>query len=139
MRIVSRTILTGAATLAMAFPAGSALAAPGYTGNWPATVSHSKGSNGAFCVQLTDNGSYGWPHSGQATLVSRSNKYYGTFQLINHELVATFEAQGYGQNAGLVFIGHAAHGTLNNGVYDEVYGGEEFDSGAVDFGAKGGC
>jgi hypothetical protein len=53
--------------------------------------------------------------------------------------VATIQAQGYGQNAGLVFIGSASHGRIGPGVFDDVYGGEAFDEGALTFGMKGGC
>ena len=48
-------------------------------------------------------------------------------------------AQGYSQNAGLVFIGSARRGNIGPGVFDEVYGGEAFDEGALAFGMKGGC
>ena len=139
MRNFDRTLWAAVAALTLAVTAGPAAAAQGYTGSWPATVTHSKGSDGTYCVMLTDGGSGGWPHSGQARLVTRSQTLYGTFQLINHELVATFEASGYGQNAGLVFAAHASHGSIGKGFYDEVYGGEEFDSGALEFGNKGGC
>jgi hypothetical protein len=53
--------------------------------------------------------------------------------------VATIQAQGYGQNAGLVFIGSANRGSIGPGVFDDVYGGEAFDEGALTFGMKGGC
>jgi len=39
----------------------------------------------------------------------------------------------------LVFIASASHGTIGKGVYDDVYGGEAFDEGALAFGMKGGC
>ena len=46
----------------------SAAMAQSYTGDWPATVTQSQRSNGTYCVTLTDDGSYGWPHSGEAEL-----------------------------------------------------------------------
>jgi hypothetical protein len=53
--------------------------------------------------------------------------------------VATIQAQAYSQNAGLVFIGHASLGNVGDGVFEDVYGGGDFDSGALTFGMKGGC
>ncbi|HMF27374.1 MAG TPA: hypothetical protein VKE42_01295, partial [Candidatus Cybelea sp.] len=94
-------------------------------------------SNGTSCLTLTDDGSNGWKHSGSASLGGSLS--FGTFQVINHTLVATIEASGYGQNAGLVFIGSANHGNIGKGVFEDVYGGEDFDSGALTFGMKGGC
>lgn len=135
-----RLILSAAASVLAATLSFAPALAQNYTGNWPVTVTHSQRSNGTFCLTLKDDGSEGSRHSGEASLVIGSNKYpYGTFQVLNHDLVATIEAQGYGQNAGLVFIGDASRGNIGKGVYDEVYGGEAFDEGALAFGMKGGC
>lgn len=124
--------------LALVFAA--AAMTQGYSGSWPVTVSKSHHSNGTYCLTLNDGGSYGWRHSGSASLVIGSTKFpYGTFQVINHTLVATIQAQGYGQNAGLVFIAPADRGRIGEGVFEDVYGGEDFDSGALAFGMKGGC
>lgn len=129
-------ILTAAAAAAAIFVTPGAAMASNYAGSWPVTVSRSQHSNGTGCLTLTDYGSNG----GSATLVFGNQKFnYGTFQVFNHTLVATLEAQGYGQNAGLVFIGSAKRGTLGPGVFDDVYGGEAFDEGALAFGTKGGC
>ncbi|HEX3671302.1 MAG TPA: hypothetical protein VHT92_06305 [Candidatus Cybelea sp.] len=135
-----RAISIGVAmTAAVVLSAGTAMA-QGYSGTWPVTVTHSQHSNGTYCLTLTDNGSDGWRHSGFATLVIGSSKFpYGTFQVIDRTLVATIQAQGYGQNAGLVFIGSAERGKIGPGVFEDVYGGEDFDSGALSFGMKGGC
>ena len=134
-RLSAALALAAAVTLAP----GAALA-QGYSGTYPVTISSSQHSNGTDCLTLSDGGSFGWRHSGTASLVIGSTKYpYGTFQLINHLLVVTIEAQGYGQNAGLVFVVPTSHGSFGKGTYDEVYGGEEFDSGALAFGMKGGC
>jgi hypothetical protein len=124
----------------MLISAGAALAGT-YTGNWPLIVSHAKYGNGAYCLTLTDDGSVGWPHSGYVSLQGPGgNLPFGTFQLIGHLLAVTVEQPGgSGQNAGLVFVAHASKGVIGNGIYDQVYGGEEFDSGKVVFGAKGGC
>lgn len=133
------TSITAAITAAVLLSAAAA-AAQGYSGNWPVIVTHSQHSNGTYCLTLADNGTDGWRHSGAASLVIGTTKFpYGTFQVIDRTLVATIQAQGYGQNAGLVFIGSAARGKIGPGVFEDVYGGEDFDSGALSFGMKGGC
>jgi hypothetical protein len=115
----------------------SAAMAQSYSGNWPATVTHSQHSNGTYCLTLTDNGTLGWPHSGPASLPGGSG---GSFQLINGTLVVTIEEEGgTGQNAGLVFSASASHGDIGKGVYEDVFAGEEFDSGVLVFGVKNGC
>jgi hypothetical protein len=132
-------LLALATALPMVVSAGAATAGT-YSGNWPLTVSQSQHGNGTYCVTITDDGSFGWPHSGLATLNLDGNQLFGTFQLIDHDLTITNEDPGgNGQNAGLVFVAHAANGAMTNGVYDEVYGGEEFDSGVLTVGKKGGC
>jgi hypothetical protein len=142
-----RILIAAAATVTMVISAGAAMAhgyngdtinmaAQSYGGSWPVTVTRSQHSNGTYCLTLIEYGKNG----GSASLVIGSQKFpYGTFQVINHTLVATIQAQGYGQNAGLVFIASASHGTIGKGVYDDVYGGEAFDEGALAFGMKGGC
>lgn len=111
-------------------------AAHNYNGSWPVTITHTQHGDFTGCLTLTGSGSNG----GSASLVLGSQKYtFGTFQIFNHTLVATIEAQGYGQNAGLVFIGSAGRLSIGPGVFDEVYGGEAFSEGALAFGMKGGC
>ena len=44
----------------------SAAMAQSYTGKWPATVTKSQRNNGKNCITLTDDGSYGFRHSGEA-------------------------------------------------------------------------
>ncbi len=114
--------------------------AASYTGNWPVTVSRSQHSDGTYCLTLTDTGSNGWRHSGSASLVIGNQKFpYGSFQVINGTLIATIQAQGYGQNAGLVFVGSALRTRIGPGLFEDVYGGSDFDSGALAFGMRGGC
>lgn len=90
---------------------------------------------------MKDDGSLRFPHSGFVSLTGPGGTLpYGTFEVIGRSIVVTVEQQGEsGQNAGLVFVAPARHGTLGNGIYDQVYGGEEFDSGNADFGPNGGC
>jgi hypothetical protein len=126
--------------LALVLASGTAMAGT-YTGKWPVTLTHSKYGNASYCLTLTDNGSNGWPHSGPASLSSKSGTLpYGSFQLINGILVATIQSgSDTGQNAGLVFITTAENGTLGNGTFNEVYGGDASLTGALNFGAKNGC
>jgi hypothetical protein len=146
MRFSKRTLIAAVATIAMVVSAGAAMAhgingstmnmvvpeSHSYGGSWPVTVTHSQHSNGTYCLTLTENGS--------ASLVIGSQRFpNGSFLAINHTLVATIQAQGYGQNAGLVFIGSASRGNIGHGVFEDVYGGSDFDSGALAFGMKGGC
>jgi hypothetical protein len=147
MRFSKRIPIAAVAAMAMIVSAGAAMAhgynggpaniaAQSYGGSWPVTVTHSQHSNGTYCLTLTEYGK----NAGSASLVIGSQKFpYGTFQVFNHTLVATIQAQGYGQNAGLVFIGSANRGNIGTGVFDDVYGGEAFDEGALAFGMKGGC
>lgn len=101
-----------------------------YSGTWPVTVSSSHGFMG--CLTLAGSGS--------ASVAIGSQKYTGgSYFIANNLLVATIPAQGYGQNAGMVFIGRAGKDRLGRGAYDEVYGGGAFVTGSLDFGAKGGC
>lgn len=130
-----------AATLAVVVPGGPTIAhgyisapmARGLSGSWPVTVTGSQRSNFTGCLTL--NG------SGFASLViNGSQKFpYGTYLVINHTFVATIQVQGYSQNASFLFIGRAEHKAIGPGVFEDAYGGEDFDSGALTFGMKGGC
>jgi hypothetical protein len=149
MHFPKRILIAAAATAAMVVSAGPAMAhingstmhmlvpdAHNYSGSWPVTVSHSQNSNGTDCLTLIGSGI----DAGSASVVIGSQKFSnGSFLVINHTLVATIPVQGYGQNAGLVFIGSADGGKIGPGVFEDVYGGVDFDSGALAFGMKGGC
>lgn len=131
-------VVAAAVGLFLAVPATAATHS--YTGSYQLTVTRSQHSNGTYCLRLTDNGQNGAQHSGAASLLIAGKKFpFGTFQVMNHDLVATIQAQGYGQNAGLVFVGHATLGKIGDGYFEDVYGGEDFDSGALAFGVKGSC
>jgi hypothetical protein len=120
-----------------AFDASAQQMSRNYSGSWPVTVSGSQHSNGTYCLTLITSATNG----GSASLVIGNQKYpYGTFQILNNTVVATIQAQGYGQNAGLVFVGSAeTRNHIGPGVFDDVYGGEAFDEGALSFGKNGGC
>jgi hypothetical protein len=137
-------ILIAAALPIVAFAlTPNAAMAQSYSGNYPLTVTQSHRANGTYCLTLTDDGSLGFPHSGEASLSGEKvggNLPYGTFQLIGQILVVTIDQPGdSGQNAGLVFTAPARNGNVGKGVYEQVYGGEEFDSGVLAFGIRGGC
>jgi hypothetical protein len=102
-----------------------------YSGSYPVTVTDTSHGNFTGCLTLSGSGS--------ASLVIGSQKFpSGSYLVTNDTFVATIQAQGYGQNAGLLFIAPAKR-KLGQGVYEEVYGGADFESGALAFGTKGGC
>jgi hypothetical protein len=132
------SISMAATTLAVLAFSGAAMArgydpmpaAHSYAGSWPVTVTGSN-TNWTGCLTLTNEGG--------ASLVIGSQRYPdGSYLVVNKIFVATIQAQGYGQNAGLLFIAPAMH-KLNQGAYETVYGGSDFASGALAFGMKGGC
>jgi hypothetical protein len=127
---LSQHLLIAALSTTMLVSAAPALA-HGYNGSWPVTVTRSQHSNGTYCLTLGENG--------LASLAIDNQTLRGSFLVINHTLVATIEAQGYSQNAGLVFIGSASRGGIGPGVFEDVYGGSDFDSGALAFGTKSNC
>jgi hypothetical protein len=153
MHFSKPTLIAAVATIAMIVSTGAAIAhgthgiggttmnmivpeSHGYSGSWPVTVTKSQHSNGTDCLTLTENGR----NAGSASLATGSQKLSnGSFLVTNHTLVATIPVEGYGQNAGLVFIGSANRDNIGPGVFEDVYGGADFDSGALAFGMKGGC
>jgi len=102
-------------------------------------VSQSHHGNGTYCVILNDDGSLGWPHSGEAKLVPQEGTSEGTFQVIDGVLMVTFtQPGGTGENGALLFIAGTSNGHVGKGVYEQFYG-TEVDSGVLVFGAKGDC
>lgn len=75
----------------------------------------------------------------EGSLLYVTNFTNDVVKIFNHTLVATIQAPGYGQNAGLVFIGSARSSNIGPGIFDEVYGGKAFVEGALAIGMKGGC
>ncbi len=111
-----------------------------YTGSWPVTVSHAARGNGTYCLTLRDTGSGQTRHSGSAAITGNgTSQPFGTFLVINRLLVATIQQPGGYQDAGLLYIVPANNGTIGNGIFEQVYGGEDFDAGVLTIGMKGGC
>jgi hypothetical protein len=131
---MKRLLMIAAAWTSTVFVNTAIAGSVSYTGHWPLTVSDSKGSNGTYCLEVTDDGG-----NGLAYLEINNETLYGTFQVVGNEIVVTNESQGLSENAGLVFTAKATSGKLGKGVYDDVIDGESYDTGAVAFGKKGGC
>jgi hypothetical protein len=98
----------------------SAAAAQSYTGDWPVTVTQSQRDNGTYCVSLTDNGSGGFPHSGEAVPNAQNNPYGGDFTVVDELITVTFTyPSGEGDCCSfLVFTAHANNGKIGNGVFN---------------------
>ena len=134
-----KLFLSIAAALAILVSARASQAAGvSYTGHWPVIVTGSHHADGTYCLRLTQNRG----RMGQASLIGQRviGTLNGSFEIIGPTLVATLQTQSNtGQNAGLVFAARTANGTLGRGFFENVYGGEDFDSGNIVFGAKNGC
>ena len=133
-----RTLIAVASPIVALVLMSSAAIAQSYTGNWPMTVTKSQYANGTYCLALTDDGSGGFPHSGEAELVPLNGTYPGAFQVINGILTVTIPEPEGSTLGFLIFIGHASDGHITKGAYDLAYGGFN-DAGVLAFGAKGGC
>jgi hypothetical protein len=121
-----------------AFALTSAAMAQSYTGDWPATVTHSQRSNRAYCISLTDDGSYGAPHSGEATLIPNNSPYPGYFTVVNGLITVTFTfPSGEGDCCDFeVFTARASNGKIGNGVFNYL---GLTDIGLLTFGKKDSC
>ena len=133
-----RFIATALALAAFAFTTSAALA-QSFTGNYPATVTQSQRNNGTYCISLTDDGSYGFPHSGKAVLNGQNNPYGGYFTVVDGLITVTFT---YPSGAGdccdfQVFTARASKdGHIGKGVFN--YFGLT-DIGLLKFDKQGGC
>jgi hypothetical protein len=116
----------------------SAAMAQSYTGDWPATVTRSQRSNGAYCISLTDDGSYGAPHSGRASLIGTNNPYPGYFSVVDGIMTVTFTyPSGEGECCSYqVFTAHASNGQIGTGVFNYL---GITDIGLLAFGKKDAC
>ncbi|MGB6250618.1 MAG: hypothetical protein WBF54_15985 [Terriglobales bacterium] len=136
--IVTAFTVAAFALTASAAMAQSAATAQSYTGNWPATVSGSQRDNGTDCITLTDDGSGGFPHSGEAVLNGQQNPYGGYFTVVNGLITVTFTyPSGEGDCCDFqVFSARASNGKIGKGVFN--YFGLT-DIGVLAFGKKDGC
>ena len=136
-RHIRRFIATAFAIVAFALIASAAMA-QSYTGNWPATITKSQRDNGKNCVTLTDDGSYGWPHSGPAVLNDNQDPYGAYFTVIEGLITVTFiSPSGEGDCCDFfVFTAPASKGQLGKGVFNYFGPG---DTGIVKFGKKNAC
>ncbi|MGA2137109.1 MAG: hypothetical protein ABSH50_32865 [Bryobacteraceae bacterium] len=134
-----RNIITFAAAVLqmVAFAmAPSAAMAQSYNGNWPATVSGTIFSNGAYCLTLSDERGSGGVLQGEASWVSDGIKWEGQFFIIDGTLmVQIFVPEGAGEIGAQVWTAHASQGKIGSGVFGGVGG----DDGKVVFGEKNGC
>jgi hypothetical protein len=129
-----KILFTLAAALSTVVSASTAMATS-YSGNWPFTVIDSTGFNGNHCLALTDDGGFGWPHSGFGMLDSTN---FASFQVIGNTIEVVVQDEGQ-EVEGTVITAQAKRGSLGNGVFTIVLAGESVDSGKVAFGVKGGC
>jgi hypothetical protein len=133
-----RMIIFMAITLVAFALMSNAAMAQSYSGNWPVNVKLPPQFAHTACLSLVDSGT-GGQHSGSASLsgpMVGSTTLTGTFQVINHLLVAAIESgSDTGEVVYMLFIAPAADGDLGKGVYEEP----GFLSGAATFGTKGGC
>ena len=129
----------------------SSTSAKVFTGNYLVSVTQTKCGltgnivcgNQTYCLALTDDGAFGRPNSGTATLNSFNSSPLtgGTFQVIGNTIVVAF---GVGSGTGeadtvvLVAPANASTGTIGVGIYDLAAGGTEA-SGLATFGVKNSC
>jgi hypothetical protein len=140
--------------IAMALPvlafalAPSAVKAQSFTGNFPVSVTEVKagitggitGANESFCLELTDNGDYGRPHSGTATLGDYQGGTLtgGEFYVVGNMIFVNFAVgDDNGESVGLVLFAPASNGKIGTGIFGETGGVPS--SGEAKVGAKGGC
>jgi len=121
-----------------AFALTSTAMAQSYTGDWQATVSNSQRDNGTYCISLTDNGSEGPPHSGEAQMIPSKGESPGYFSVVNGLITITFSfPSGEGDCCDYqTFTAKASNGQIGNGVFN--YMGIT-DIGVLTFGKKGSC
>ncbi|MGH9498663.1 MAG: hypothetical protein ACRD3L_05925 [Terriglobales bacterium] len=136
---MTKPIRTIAMTFVIAvFTLTSAAVAQSYTGDWPATVTHSQRSDGTYCISLTDDGSYGARHSGEAKLIPNQSQYPGYFTVVDGLMTVTITyPSGPGDCCSFqVFTARAGNGQIGKGVFN--YFGPA-DVGLLTFGKKNGC
>ena len=149
IRNVSKLMAAALAILAFALTS-SAAKAQSFTGNYPVLETQVKGGIGGtikganqnFCLVLTDDGSFGRPHSGTATLegFNGGSLTGGVFYVIGNNIFVNFVVgSSTGEAAGLVIFApaNASKETIGTGILG-LTGGVP-SSGLATFGLKNGC
>ena len=150
---MSRNIST---FIAMALPllalaiGPSAAKAQSFTGNYPVLetqvkggiAGNIKGANQNFCLVLTDDGAFGRPHSGTATLegFDGGSLTGGEFYVIGHNILVNFVVGSTtGEASSLVLFApaNASTGTIGTGILGLT--GGVVSTGLATVGAKNGC
>ncbi len=135
----------------LAFAIGpSAAKAQSFTGNYPVLETQVKagiggtikGANQNFCLVLTDDGSFGRPHSGTATLegFDGGSLTGGEFYVIGNNILVNFVVGSpTGEASALVLVApaNASKGTIGTGILG-LTGGVP-STGLATVGAKNGC
>jgi hypothetical protein len=145
-----RTFIAMALPL-LAFAIGpSAAKAESFTGNYPVLETQAKagltgtitGGNQSYCLVLTDDGAFGRPHSGTATLESFDAPSItgGVFYVIGNNIFVNFTVgSATGEASGLALFApvNVSKGTIGTGIL-ALTGGVP-SSGLATVGAKNGC
>ena len=149
LRNISKLMATALAVLAFALTS-TAAKAQSFTGNYPVLETQVKGGVGGtitggnqnYCLDLTDDGAFGRPHSGTATLdgFNGGSLTGGEFYVIGNNIFVNFVVgSSTGESSGLVIFApvNVSKGTIGTGILG-LTGGVP-SSGLATFGAKGGC
>jgi hypothetical protein len=144
-----KLMATALAILAFALTS-SAAKAQSFTGDYPVLETQVKagvggtikGANQNFCLVLTDDGSFGRPHSGMATLegFDGGSLTGGEFYVIGNNIFVNFVVgSSTGEASALVIFApaNASKGTIGTGILG-LAGGVP-SSGLATFGVKNGC
>jgi hypothetical protein len=143
-----RTLITMALPILAFALAPSAARAQSYTGNYPVAVTEVKagisgtilGGDENFCLELTDNGNYGRPHSGTATLGDYEGGTLsgGEFYVLGNMIFVNFAVGSEnGETVGLVLFAPVNNGKIGTGIFGDTGGVPS--SGLAKVSAKGGC
>jgi hypothetical protein len=130
--------------------APSAAKAQSFTGNYPVSVTevqagiagNIKGGNEKFCLVLDDDGGFGRPNSGTATLEGFNGGTLsgGEFYVVGEMIFVNFVVgSDTGEAAGLVLFAPAnpSNGAIGKGIFGLTGGAPS--SGLATVGAKNGC
>ena len=149
IRNISKLMATALAIMGFALTS-SVAKAQSFTGNYPVLETQVKagvggtikGANQNYCLVLTDDGSFGRPHSGTATLegFDGGSLTGGEFYVIGNNIFVNFVVgSSTGEASGLVIFApaKASSGAIGTGILG-LTGGVP-SSGLATFGVKNGC